>query len=313
MSEIILHQYPQSPVAEKVRVGLGIKNLSWRSVEIPRLPPKPDLIPLTGGYRRTPVMQIGADIYCDSQCILRELEHRYPSPGYYPADEHYSGGIPWALTRWTDDRLFAQCIKVVLAGAGDDLPADFAEDRGRLYFGPEWQTELKAARNELQHTAAQLRAQFAWLNDWLAGNRNYLLGDTAGVVDACAYHLVWFIRGRWAGGEKLLSEFPYLQAWEASVKLIGHGISADLSATEALAIARDTQTTTPESADVNDPQELTPGTTITIAPDIDGGEVAVSGTVHAVSADTISVLRDSPQTGQVCVHFPRVGYRVNVV
>ena len=83
MSEIILHQYPASPVAEKVRVGFGIKNLSWRGVEIPRLPPKPDLIPLTGGYRRTPVMQIGADIYCDSQCILREIQKRVPEPAYF--------------------------------------------------------------------------------------------------------------------------------------------------------------------------------------------------------------------------------------
>ena len=30
MTGIILHQYPQSPVAEKVRVGLGIKGLAWR-------------------------------------------------------------------------------------------------------------------------------------------------------------------------------------------------------------------------------------------------------------------------------------------
>ena len=51
-SEIILHNYPQSPVAEKVRVALGIKGLSWRSVEIPRLAPKPMLTALTGGYRR---------------------------------------------------------------------------------------------------------------------------------------------------------------------------------------------------------------------------------------------------------------------
>ena len=118
MTDLILHQYPQSPVAEKVRVGFGIKNLHWSSVEIPRIPPKPDLIPLTGGYRRTPVMQIGADIYCDSQCILRELEKRYPQPGYYPANEHhYSGGLPWGFARWTDDRMFAQTIKLVLAGA----------------------------------------------------------------------------------------------------------------------------------------------------------------------------------------------------
>ena len=63
MSEIILHHYPQSPVSEKVRIGLGIKGLAWRSVQIPRLPPKPDLMPLTGGFRRPPVLQIGAALY----------------------------------------------------------------------------------------------------------------------------------------------------------------------------------------------------------------------------------------------------------
>ena len=85
MSEIILHNYPQSPVAERARAALGIKGLSWRWVEIPRLPPKDDLTALTGGYRRTPVMQIGADIYCDSHCMLRELERRFPEPSFLPA------------------------------------------------------------------------------------------------------------------------------------------------------------------------------------------------------------------------------------
>ena len=78
-NEIILHNYPQSPVAEKVRAAFGIKGLHWRNVEIPRLPPKPLLTTLTGGYRRTPVMQIGADFYCDSQCIMRELQARFLS------------------------------------------------------------------------------------------------------------------------------------------------------------------------------------------------------------------------------------------
>ena len=84
MSEIILHHYPQSPVAEKVRIALGVKKLPWRSVIIPRIPPKPDVIILTGGYRRTPIMQIGADVYCDSMCILRALERITPEPTFFP-------------------------------------------------------------------------------------------------------------------------------------------------------------------------------------------------------------------------------------
>src|SRR5258708_30883688 len=85
MTDIILHHYEISPYSEKVRLGLGLKGLAWGSVEIPVVMPKPDLTALTGGYRKTPVLQIGADIYCDSQFILRELERRHPTPSFYPA------------------------------------------------------------------------------------------------------------------------------------------------------------------------------------------------------------------------------------
>ncbi len=308
MSDIILHQYPQSPVAEKVRVGLGIKKLHWRSVEIPRIPPKPDLIPLTGGYRRTPVMQIGADVYCDSQCILRELERRFPQPGYFP---ERGGGLPWAISRWTDDRFFADTIKLVLAGQGDKLPADFAEDRGRLYMGPDWQQALLEARSELAHLSSQIRGQLAWLDDWLSSGDDFIAGSTAGVADACVYYLVWFVRGRYDGGAQLLSEFATLQEWEQRVAAIGHGSSSDMNPQDALAIARDSEIETVERYDDNDPQHLAPGMTVSVRPDVNAGEMAVSGVVRAVSSDTISLVRESEQTGQVCVHFPRIGYRVD--
>ncbi|HCE29343.1 MAG TPA: glutathione S-transferase, partial [Comamonadaceae bacterium] len=66
MTHLILHHYPASPFAEKVRCVLGFKNLAWKSVIIPSVMPKPDVVALTGGYRRTPLLQIGADIYCDT-------------------------------------------------------------------------------------------------------------------------------------------------------------------------------------------------------------------------------------------------------
>ena len=55
-SEIILDNYPQSFVSEKVRVAIGIKWLAWRDLETPRITLKPLQTPLIGGYRRTPVM-----------------------------------------------------------------------------------------------------------------------------------------------------------------------------------------------------------------------------------------------------------------
>ncbi|MEO1358760.1 MAG: glutathione S-transferase N-terminal domain-containing protein, partial [Pseudomonadota bacterium] len=77
---IILHQFDRSPYSEKIRLALRMKNLGWAAVEIPSIMPKPDLMPLTGGYRRTPVMQIGADIFCDTSIMLTELEKRFQIP-----------------------------------------------------------------------------------------------------------------------------------------------------------------------------------------------------------------------------------------
>ncbi|MFQ5467067.1 MAG: glutathione S-transferase N-terminal domain-containing protein, partial [Kiloniellaceae bacterium] len=154
MTDIILHHYPQSPVSEKVRVALGIKNLTWRSVEIPRLPPKPDLMPLTGGYRLTPVMQIGADVYCDSQCILRELERRVPEPTLFPGG---ANGLAWGVGQWIDGPLFTGVIALVFADAGDDMPPAFAADRGPLYFGPGY--DMAALQAALPQTLAEVRAQ----------------------------------------------------------------------------------------------------------------------------------------------------------
>jgi glutathione S-transferase len=73
-TDLVLHHYPRSPFAEKVRIAFGLKGLHWHSVIQPRIAPKPELVALTGGYRRIPVLQIGADIYCDTRRILAELE-----------------------------------------------------------------------------------------------------------------------------------------------------------------------------------------------------------------------------------------------
>ena len=304
MQEIILHHYPPSPFSEKIRIALGIKNLAWRSVEIPRVPPKPELMPLTGGYRRTPVMQIGADIYCDSQCILRELQRRFPEPTFYPGG---GDGMPWGVNRWTD-YVFDAEAGVVMGAAADQLPEAFAKDRGRLYFGPNYDyAKIKA---EVPHSAAQLRGQLGWLDQRLATGRNFMLGDQPGLPDAVTYYLVWFVRGRWESGPEFLSEFPALEAWEKRVAAIGHGDPTDMTASEALDIAKASETGTPEQNDPRDPQGIKPGMTVNIVADVDGGETPVTGKVRAVDRETIAILHNEERVGTVCIHFPRVGYRV---
>lgn len=60
---LILHHYDASPYAEKIRLMFGLTGTRWQSLIAPVQPPRPSVDPLTGGYRRIPVAQIGADIF----------------------------------------------------------------------------------------------------------------------------------------------------------------------------------------------------------------------------------------------------------
>lgn len=305
MAEVILHHYPQSPVSEKVRVALGIKGLDWRSVTIPRLPPKPDLMPLTGGYRLTPVMQIGADIYCDSQCILRELERRFPAPSLLPGG---ADGMVWGVSRWTDGALFTDVIALVFIDAGEAMPAEFWADRGRLYFGADFDKD--AIRARLPEILASLRAQLGWMEARAATGRTYMLGDRPGLPDLLCYYLIWFIRGRYSEGPEFLSQFPKLCAWEKRVAALGHGNPSNMTAAEALEIATEAEPATPEAVDPGDPLGLAPGEIVEVRPEGMDGVPAVAGTLRFLDPQTVVLDRDDEQVGQVSVHFPRVGYRI---
>ncbi|MFN0313439.1 MAG: glutathione S-transferase family protein [Burkholderiales bacterium] len=307
MTEVILHHYPASPVSEKVRIAFGMKGMAWRSVEIPRLPPKPDVMPLTGGYRRTPIVQIGADIYCDSQCILPEIERRFPEPTFFPGA---SQGMATIFGRWTDS-MFDAAAKLLIGANADQLPAEFLKDRGRLFFGPSWNAaDLKAG---VPHVVAQLRAQFSWVNMQLADKRSFLFGEKPSLADAQAYYLIWFVRARWQGGPALLSEFGALEAWEKRVAAIGHGRPTDMTSAQAIETARAAGPATPEKGDARDAQGLTPGQSVGITPDLNSGEPTVTGTLRLIEPDRIAILRTDARVGTVCVHFPRVGYRVTAL
>src|SRR6202451_4257142 len=135
MKQLILNHYPMSPFAEKIRLILGAKHLNWASVLIPSIMPKPDLVALTGGYRKTPVLQIGADIYCDTALIADVLEERAPSPTLYPSGVASASRI---LAQWADSTLFWTAVPFAMQPAGlahmfAGLPPEavkaFGEDR----------------------------------------------------------------------------------------------------------------------------------------------------------------------------------------
>ena len=183
MTQLIFHHYPPSPVAEKVRIALGMKSLSWQSVEIPRLPPAADAI--DGGYRRTPVAQIGADIYGDSQNIFRMLDEQMGGPQLVT-------GLSMALASWSESVLFALALRVVLTNAMDDAPPEFIQDRGSLYFDKGWtKAQMKA---DLPAFIQQLQAGLSLLERHASQSGDYLFGDTLSQADANLHYLLWFYK-----------------------------------------------------------------------------------------------------------------------
>jgi glutathione S-transferase len=303
MPTLILHHYPNSPFSEKIRLILGLKHLAWRSVLIPVILPKPDVIALTGGYRKTPILQIGADVYCDSALIARVLEARQPAPSLYP------GNVPLAplLAQWADSTLFWTAVTWAMQPVGaaamfDNPPPEvlkaFAADRAGFTAG--------MRRNTLADATVQLQAHLAALDAQLDQDGPWLLGIAPTIADFSVAHALWFIR-RAKPVAYLLDPYPALGAWLDRVLAIGHGRSERLDSADALLLAADATSHAPVA--VAPDLGFTAGQAVTVAA-TDYGTDVVAGTLVGLSADEVVLRRVDARAGTVHVHFPRFGFQI---
>jgi glutathione S-transferase len=300
MTAIILHQYDASPFSEKVRVALGIKGLAWQACDQPMIMPKPDLVPLTGGYRRIPVMQIGADIYCDSVLILAELERRHPVPTLFPARDP---GMAIAGQYWTDRELFQAAVVVIFGGLGDRIDPAFAKDREALSGRPFDAQAMKAA---VPVMADQLVNHAALIELQLGDGRAFLDGPVAGLADAAAYYNFWFVAAHYPPAMALFDAAPRLNAWIGRVRDIGHGARSAVTPARALELAR---------ASEPDPTALPEGTHPFLGERVsvfalDYGRDPIEGTLVGAGPFQLSLRREDPVLGTLMLHTPRIGYGV---
>ena len=298
MTDLLLHHYDNSPFSEKVRICLGIKGLHWGAVEQPVIMPKPDLLPLTGGYRRIPVMQIGADVYCDSVLIVRELERRFPNPTLFPDGQ---AGLAQALALWTDRSLFQAAVAVIFGNLGDQVAPDFIKDREALSGAP---FDLDRMKQAIPHMAAQVRAHVALIAEQLADGRAFLSGDRPGLSDANAYYNLWFIRNAYPPACPLYADDAVVGAWYERVAAIGHGQRTAVSKADALEAARQSK---PEACVVAEQDKALSGKPVTVFAD-DYGRDPVSGILVGSTPHQLSILRQDDNLGEIVVHVPRIGF-----
>ena len=300
MAEIIFHHYALSPFSEKIRRILAFKGLPWRAVDQPLMMPKPDLIALTGGYRRIPVLQIGADVYCDTALIARRLDTLYPERSLLPVAQ---AGLIGMIEDWADHRLFFQCVPSVIVALYDHLPPGFLDDRAAMSPALTKDSLFKAA----PQAWAQARLSLDRLEAQLTG-KSFLLGEQFTLADAACYNPVWFLQKNPALIDEVMAR-PALAAWFKRIEALPNAAIIDMTPADALAAARDAQ-----------PVQMSPsvpvagldyqlGDDVAVAAD-DYGPEQTSGRVTSVSPDSVTIERPDAALGAVAVHFPRAGYRV---
>lgn len=306
---IILHEYPSSPYAEKVRLALRLKNLAYARVEQPMIMPRPELMPLTGGYRRIPVLQIGADIFCDTAIILRELEARFDHlPLKLPGHE----GLAQMVAGWTDGRWFQSSVAVIFGVMGDSVPDAFIKDREQLSGRP---FDIQAMKAVAPMMRDQWRARLMLLEERLGGGKGagsglYMIGMKPGLVDVHAYMNVWWMKSAVPDfADACLESAPLTKAWYERLSEVKGQAPQTITAAEALEIARNAAPRLVMATTKHEPQGFAPGEKVAVAPD-DYGQVWVEGELVHADSQRIILQRITPEAETCHVHFPRAGFLV---
>jgi glutathione S-transferase len=307
MHDIILHHYEFSTFSEKVRTALGFKQLGWRSVDIPGLPPRPLLSPLTGGYRRAPVLQIGADIYCDTHAILAALERLQPAPTLFPASgQGLVRGLGFAWER----QMWIPTIGVLVHFIGEHIPPEFIKDRKEGYLGID--ISKAAMAPQFQEHLQFVRAQIAWLVQALGGKK-FLFGDTPSAADLACWQTLFLLRKNCPPEVDALLGLAPLLGWYERILAFGHGQFTAMTPEEAFDIAcKASPAAVTHLQPHGDPGGLQAGTQVRITPD-DNARVPVTGTLVAADAFEAVLHHRDERAGDLHLHFPRLGYTLEAV
>ncbi len=308
MADLILHHYPASPFAEKIRLILGLKQLAWKEVIIPMVMPKPEVIALTGGYRKTPILQIGADIYCDTSLIAKRLDQAAPEPDLHPKAQAASAMV---LAQWADSVLFQMVMPVLYQpGSAETLFSQFTPEQLKTFMEDRAAMRKNATvrRPPLAEAKPALIRFLASLEAQLGDGRAWLLGTAPTIADFSVFHPLWFFR-RGPVVAPMLDPYPRVKAWMTRIDAIGHGKPDAITGADAVAIAHEAKPEQIAAGAIEDLEGFALGEVVEVLP-VDYGFDSVRGRLVNATRDEIALGRTDERAGEVVVHFPRQGYEV---
>jgi glutathione S-transferase len=265
--------------------------------------PRPLLMPLSGGYRKTPVLQIGANVYCDTKIIARGLARHANDQTLYR-----EGFRAHRVADWADTNLFQVTVALNFSPAAvgammgripPEEAAAFQKDRAELAAG------ASITSFSPQAASAFLRHYLDELNT--AVTEDYLFGRAPTIADFAVYHCLWFLQNNPVNAP-LLDRYGNVRVWMDRMAGLGHGRVIDATGEQALAAAKAASPALP-ALDNELPEGVSLGQEVDVTP-VDYGKIPVRGRLAAWSSEEIVIERESPETGPVMVHFPSAGFEV---
>ncbi|HAN29049.1 MAG TPA: glutathione S-transferase family protein [Haliea salexigens] len=300
MSEFILHHYALSPFSQKIRSMLGYTELAWQSALTREMPPRPELARMVGGYRKIPVAQQGADIFCDSRTIAAEIAVLAGKPAL-ALENLDATAAAWAAR--ADGELFFPCV---LAGGTRALQRKVRAQMSWLDIGRFMLDRLAMGRKASVRMPGRSEAKVLVTEHLVAIEArlqaDFLFGGEPNHADFSTYHGLWFLHD--LGESPLLQEFPGVLEWMARMRAFGDGASTAVSAQSALQLAADTQ---PRAIPARLQRDAGVGARVSIAPQ-DYAQVPTEGVLVGVAPQRWIVAREEPGLGTLHLHFPQQGY-----
>ena len=300
---IILHQYDISPFSQKAQKMLALKGLSWTSVEMPMIAPKPDVEALTGGYRGTPVLQMGADVFVDNWMIARALDDAAPGAPAINARGPLSDG---ALYAW-GERLFTPLLHSALAAYQSQWDADFLADRKRVF--PDVDFDTLAVGDPDRHS--QVRAYLGAVEAELALRGDYLGGEHADSWDIHVWGMVWMIHSALPDLVPIVEGYSGVVAWYERMVALGTGARTDAEIAFAWEALNAAEPRALPATPADEPLKAWLGQSVQVsAGSADRG--GAWGRLLAIDHEQV-VLAVTPLAGvDAQVWFPRFGYHLSL-
>ena len=212
---------------------------------------------------------------------------------------------------WADSVVFSHAVALVfqpesLAVKFAKVPPEMIQvlvaDRAKLFSGG------TAVRVQLEQAKHQWPAIVSRIEQQLQHQAGDFLFGEASIADFALAHPLWFLKGS-SVTAPLVDAYPAVAAWLDRVLGFGHGTFSEMSAEQALEVARNTAPAALPNELFEDLNGFKPGQQVTIAA-TDYGTDPVAGELLFAGREELILRRTDERAGTVHVHFPRMGFRI---